>query len=245
MTDRTGLHVCILRPKSPKGQAWGWGGRRTPSRVYLPIWELPSGSDRLHRPNAESGGMDWDAYQVQSASQALRAFNQSFMDSSNQPASQPSQPFPPTTGPAAATLAPSTLAPRPPKSSSRQLSFLGALGIAKAQSVACSWYSQHRHCPRSSSPRPSLMCNLQPLSSSSFYPSCLSNGYCSPRLVVHLKWDLGRSCSTLEAQKVETSSNRNHFSIARGPCRPSHPHGTEPRPDTTRRHSAMALIPFR
>lgn len=44
-------------------QGWGWGGG-TPSRVYLPIWELPSGSDRLHTANAGSVDMDWDAYQV-------------------------------------------------------------------------------------------------------------------------------------------------------------------------------------
>lgn len=85
------LHSAPREPqKSPKPRLEL--GRRTLSRVYLPIWELPSGSDRLHTASAESGDMEWacwDAYQVAISQAGPRAFNRSFMDSSNQPASPP------------------------------------------------------------------------------------------------------------------------------------------------------------
>lgn len=60
-----------------------------------------------------------------------------------------------------------------------------SLGIA---AVACSWYSEHSTLTsafiafRRTHVQPSAVILLQP------YPSCLSNGYCSPRPDVHLNW---------------------------------------------------------
>lgn len=62
------------------GQGWGWG-RRDPSRVYLPIWESPSGSDRSPQPMLNLA--TWIGMLIRRNQQcaALRAFNRSFLDS--------------------------------------------------------------------------------------------------------------------------------------------------------------------
>lgn len=124
------------------GQGWGWG-RRDPFSCVLANLGIAVGIRQVPTANAESGDMDWDAYQAQSAMRrpaSIQSVIPGFMDSPNRPAQRASVVRGRQDKTRQALSFPADTTLTPPKS--RQLSFSRLSASRQPPAVACSWYPE-------------------------------------------------------------------------------------------------------